>query len=307
MFPINPGQVTDRQLAPSKGVSKQVDIPSDLGHENTATGVTPSPNFTPPLFSPEKEALYTKRFEENYDISDPEYTAWLKINHPEFEVSAIYSSRSSSLASSIQHSSGGRSIGTSDKQSSGRSDLSDVLVLPQPVERKSVRRKKTGLNSNKTICITDNEVLDELKLKESMKADAEKEKERKKFEREQKRKDREEKKLERERLKEEKRRAKGEGKSLKRGRVSKRLKNKRGVEASEGSESESSLVCPLTEMKLGDSSSSEAESDAVCPKCGQVYSESGGVWVNCDKCNQWFDLKCTNLKNPEFFYCEDCV
>lgn len=57
-------------------------------------------------------------------------------------------------------------------------------------------------------------------------------------------------------------------------------------------------------------SSSEAESDTVCPKCGLVYSDSGGLWVCCDRCNRWFDVKCSGIKRrnvPEFYYCEDCV
>ena len=59
IFPLNPGEVTDRQLAPSKAV-----CPRD---------VTPNP----PLFSKEKEELFQKRYEESYDILDPEYVAWL--------------------------------------------------------------------------------------------------------------------------------------------------------------------------------------------------------------------------------------
>ena len=55
----------------------------------------------------------------------------------------------------------------------------------------------------------------------------------------------------------------------------------------------------FAEMQLSDDndneSSSEAESDTVCPKCGLVYSDSGGLWVCCDRCNQWFDVKCTNI------------
>ena len=34
-------------------------------------------------FTPEQEALFNRRLEENYDIPDPVYLEWLKINHPE--------------------------------------------------------------------------------------------------------------------------------------------------------------------------------------------------------------------------------
>lgn len=36
-----------------------------------------------PTFSPEKEELYHRRFEEGYDLFDEEYEHWLRINHPE--------------------------------------------------------------------------------------------------------------------------------------------------------------------------------------------------------------------------------
>lgn len=66
----------------------------------------------------------------------------------------------------------------------------------------------------------------------------------------------------------------------------------------------------LTEMQLSDSSS--AESDAVCPKCGSLYSAGGGaLWICCDRCGSWFDLKCTNTRSerniPDIYYCDKCV
>ena len=36
-----------------------------------------------PSFLPEKAALYQQRFEEGYDVNDPEYTFWLRVNHPD--------------------------------------------------------------------------------------------------------------------------------------------------------------------------------------------------------------------------------
>lgn len=72
-----------------------------------------------------------------------------------------------------------------------------------------------------------------------------------------------------------------------------------------------SLVHKFTEIQLSDNDdSSESEEDTVCPKCGRMYSDSGGLWVCCDGCNQWFHLRCTNIKKrniPDFYYCENCV
>ena len=36
------------------------------------------------LFSLDKVELYKKWYEEGYDLNDPSYIAWLKINHPTF-------------------------------------------------------------------------------------------------------------------------------------------------------------------------------------------------------------------------------
>jgi len=81
VYPLNPGEVNDRQLAPSKALL----CPKTGNVDNAKT--TPTPGS--PLFSPEQEALYQKRFDENYDISDPSYVAWLKINHPEAELNLV--------------------------------------------------------------------------------------------------------------------------------------------------------------------------------------------------------------------------
>ncbi len=39
--------------------------------------------------------MFEKWFEEGYDISDPAYIAWLRINHPEINVSDIVHSNPS--------------------------------------------------------------------------------------------------------------------------------------------------------------------------------------------------------------------
>lgn len=56
-------------------------------------------------------------------------------------------------------------------------------------------------------------------------------------------------------------------------------------------------------MHLGDGDSFESESDIVTIVC-PMWAGSGEVWVNCNRCNQWFDLKCTNVKKRSKNYCE---
>ena len=44
-------------------------------------------------------------------------------------------------------------------------------------------------------------------------------------------------------------------------------------------------------------------------KCGLVYGEDNSVWIQCDSCGLWYDLKCTNVNHdniPEAFSCEIC-
>jgi hypothetical protein len=46
-----------------------------------------------------------------------------------------------------------------------------------------------------------------------------------------------------------------------------------------------------------------------CPKCVLVYGEDNSVWIQCDSCGLWYDLKCTNVNHdniPETISCEIC-
>ena len=114
VFPLNPSEVSDRQTAPSKTFCQQ--------NCKTGTALTESEN---PLFSPEKEALFRKRYREGYDIVNPGYNAWLRINHP--EVSSVNDSTSSSLKTHCSKES-------CKSQATSTDLLSDILVLPCPAE-----------------------------------------------------------------------------------------------------------------------------------------------------------------------------
>ena len=175
VYPLNPREVTDRQLAPSKALCPQPQ-PED-------TKAAPTPGS--PLFSPEQEAMYQRRYEERYDISDPSYIAWLKIYHPEAEVSGT-----SSIDTSL----------SSGKQGSNSSDiLSELLVLPEPQAKPATKRKTTL--TKKTVCITEDDVLENMRLKEIEKKEAEEAKKMKQLERNQKKKKREKKRREEDKAK----------------------------------------------------------------------------------------------------------
>ena len=63
IYPFNPGEVSDRQLAPSKA------------HNNQLSQV-------PLQFSPEQVTQFEKQYTEGYDVPDPNYLAWKNIHHP---------------------------------------------------------------------------------------------------------------------------------------------------------------------------------------------------------------------------------
>ena len=176
IWPINPGEVSDRQIAPSKALSTQkTPEPSSPCKPNTDSEQSP-------LFSAEVEKLYQKRFDEKYDLNDPGYVAWLKINHPELSTTGSIQSDSSPSLTSTK---------TPDSDA-----LSDILVLPEPKKG----RGRRGVNS-KAICLTEVEFLKEMKAKQEKKKETDelklqrqKDRERKKLEREQNKKEKEQKK-----------------------------------------------------------------------------------------------------------------
>ena len=185
IYPINPSEVTDRQIAPSKPFQQ---LQTERSQDDSA-----SDNPTnDPLFSPDKVELNKKRYKEGYDLDDPSYTAWLKINHPTEVCSKTMKSSSSLVSAKVS-----KDSADSGKLKLSNGDaLSEILALPCPVP-KTESKRKAALNA-KAICITDDTVLEDLKRKEVEKAEAKKEKEVKRIERERKKKIREEKRLERE-------------------------------------------------------------------------------------------------------------
>ena len=84
---MNPGEISYRQLAPSRAI-----IPA------ATTTVPPSPDNE--LFTREQQSFYKHRFEEGYDLPDPDYLAWMKIAHPEVTTPPCSDSKSSVRSSS---------------------------------------------------------------------------------------------------------------------------------------------------------------------------------------------------------------
>ena len=57
-------------------------------------------------------------------------------------------------------------------------------------------------------------------------------------------------------------------------------------------------------------SDSYEDERAIFPICSLVYLDDGGFWIACDGCNDWFDLKCTDVEDaehvPDTYYCLNC-
>ena len=165
VFPFNPGEVSDRMLAPSKSVRQEK--PPTL---------TSTPDDVQNAFSPEKITLYEKRYEEGYDVPDAEYETWLKLAHLDL--------KSSGGASSVDTDSVKTHL--SSQPSQHNSSLSNILKLPEP-KAKSSKRKPTASVNSRAVCLNDSTVLEDLKSKRKAKEEAEQERLRKKQEREEKR------------------------------------------------------------------------------------------------------------------------
>ena len=153
IYPLNPGQIDDRQIVPSKVFSESTEKPSN---ESSAY-----------QFTEEEQRLYQVRYEEGYNVPDPKYEAWMSLNHPASDVGS--SAHQESLPSSTGKSS---------------DVLSDILSLPQP-EQRSLKKKKAGVNST-AVYITDDDILEGLKAKEKEKAEVEEKKIEKRIKKERK-------------------------------------------------------------------------------------------------------------------------
>ena len=230
--------------------------------------------------------LYKRRYNEGYDLADPGYMAWLKINHP--ELSSAYGNCSTSDMSTSN------SAEVATCRSKSLDDLSQLLVLPEP--RKTTRRRRKPALNSKTVCITDIEVLDELKVQELEKAEAEAVKKAKQLEREQKRLRKEEKRKAKEK---QKRKGKQNLKSSQTKSVLKKSKPKTASRTRATRKGRS--VCHMAgRLTICDSEQTSDEDDAVCPECGKIFADDAdGFWICCDGCDRSFDFGCTALSSKE--------
>ena len=156
IYPLNPGEISDHQLASSHAFMK------------------PKPASELDGVPPEQEKLYQKRYEEGFDLDDPKYSQWLKAKglhasakHNEKTLSeSTQGSSTASVVSTCAPDSYRASLTVSSSVSTTSDVLDDVLTLPQPKTTK--KKRKPGFNQ-KAVCITDDKVLQELEEKKEEK------------------------------------------------------------------------------------------------------------------------------------------
>ena len=77
IYPLNPGEVTDRQIAPSKAVCVMKDIRASMSPPES-TDMQASCNL-----GSDRDSIFEKRYSEGYDIYSEDYVAWLQVHHPQ--------------------------------------------------------------------------------------------------------------------------------------------------------------------------------------------------------------------------------
>ena len=120
IYPLNPGEISDRQLAPSKVFVRSA---SDS-------------QLTSKQFTHEQTELFQTRY-EGYDLHDPVYLKWLQIHHPDVcsdTVSSPGSLKTCAPGSSVRT----RSLTESD--GSGWLDIFAISEQKSAFQRFSERR-----------------------------------------------------------------------------------------------------------------------------------------------------------------------
>ena len=173
-YPLNPGVIDDRQVAPSLAVNPCNRV-SVTGVKNCPSSESSASDSLVSNFSADQEALFRRRYEEGYDLPDPVYRQWLSVNHPE---------DTKSSGSMVTHVSDSQMVHSS---STASDVVSEVLKLPEPQLPK--RKRKPGFNTGKAVTITDTSFITELRDKEEEKKAKEIEKQRRKEGQKEKRKE----------------------------------------------------------------------------------------------------------------------
>ena len=144
-YPLNPGEIKDRDLTPSK--AQLTSNTSPVSVTNAADSKSQSTSNTSPLSGTENlledlDLLHQKHYEEGYDIYDEKYVSWLRTNHPD---AIPPKAPSGPASSSIPTDSSSNGLPSTAVKSEGSSSLSEILALPEPKACVGKQRKKRKL------------------------------------------------------------------------------------------------------------------------------------------------------------------
>ena len=157
-------------------------------------------------------------------------------------------------------------------------------------------------------CITNTEVLEDLKQQKEEKVAMEREKSKQQLEMEKRRQERERKKKKQE--EKERKKQEHEKKKIDKRRIDQ--KQPRTQTTSNSRKTCASVLVPELQQLNIESTDSREESGAECPECGLVYgsAQDEELWVQCDNCAAWWDITCAGVnKNiaDSMFVCSNSI
>jgi len=301
------------------------DSPPSVSVTNASYDGEPLTTSTPELvFTIEEETKYLRRYEEGYDLPDPRYEEWLRLNHPEATHSNV--ERTAVSISTAQDTSEATSTRSPTICPASYSSENEALAKRSPfsdlLNSTSVEKPKLKVTTGKARVLTSAECLKALQEKENEKRRKAEEKEQRKLERIEKKKQREE---EMKKKQEERARRKDQVNRKRKGNNSghgQPIAKRPSPEIDTGASSCSTTSCPgasrrpekstesvdddgsssSTTTCLGASRKSKKSTESVddeidvnrCCVCFGTFTDDVGTgreWLQC-KCTRWIHEEC---------------
>ena len=56
----------------------------------------------------------------------------------------------------------------------------------------------------------------------------------------------------------------------------------------------------------------ESQSDCECPVCGEHFGDRSATWIQCNECEEWYDVECAGISSecaeelPDDYICDFC-
>ena len=285
-------------------------------HLNDSSNVDDSTTSEVVTFSAEEEKLYSRRFENGYDLYDPRYNQWLGIHHP-IAASVRSNGQIADLISSpivtpvhvespplnvdgstntadhaiVEH----PQTNSTDKMASSSSVTHESTVKRSPLaELVNIPRinRDNRLKTGHARVLTSSECIKAFEEKEERKRAAEEEKQKRKAEREIKKRQREE---EMQRKKEEKAQKAATKEAKQREKSAMQASKQQSKQPTTKRKPENNLTSRAKRSKTKDSADDEIDCNRCCT-CFGLFSNDLGTereWLRC-KCGRWIHEDCVD-------------